>query len=85
MQIRKLHPFAFPLAEVTVAVAAMHQDFLPIVLSKLHQVRNACSGQLFGCAWPAHVGFTSCTLLWRDSTGAFGNIDAHMSGALKGH
>lgn len=39
MQVLRLHAFAFPLAEVAVAVAAAHPDFMPLLLVRLHQVR----------------------------------------------
>ena len=39
VQITRLHSFAFPLAEVAVAVASAHPDFLPFLLARLH---DAC-------------------------------------------
>jgi len=37
VQITRLHSFAFPLAEVTVAVAAAHPDFIELLLARLHE------------------------------------------------
>ena len=39
VQITRLHAFAFPLAEVAVAVGAAHPDFLDILVARLH---DAC-------------------------------------------
>ena len=33
----RLHAFAFPLAEVAVAVGAAHPAFMPLLLARLHQ------------------------------------------------
>lgn len=41
-QVTRLHAFAFPLAEVAVAVAASNPDFVPLLAARLHQV-CACS------------------------------------------
>jgi nucleoporin GLE1 len=38
VQITRLHSFAFPLAEVAVAVAAAHPDFAHLLLGRLHAV-----------------------------------------------
>ena len=38
VQVLRLHAFAFPLAEVAVAVAAAHPDFMPLLLARLHEV-----------------------------------------------
>jgi nucleoporin GLE1 len=37
VQITRLHSFAFPLAEVAVAVAAAHPDFIELLLARLHE------------------------------------------------
>lgn len=34
----RLHSFAFPLAEVAVAVAVAHPEFVPLLVARLHQV-----------------------------------------------
>lgn len=39
LQVTRLHSFAFPVAEVAVAVAAAHPDFVPLLVGRLHQVR----------------------------------------------
>lgn len=39
-QVALSHAFAFPLAEVTAAVAAAHPDLVPLLLSKLQHVRG---------------------------------------------
>ncbi len=39
-QVALSHTFAFPLAEVAAAVAAEHPGFLPLLLAKLHHVRD---------------------------------------------
>ncbi|PSC71897.1 Nucleoporin GLE1 [Micractinium conductrix] len=38
VQVTRLHSFAFPLAEVAVAVMAAHPDFVPLLAARLHQV-----------------------------------------------
>lgn len=38
VQITRLHSFAFPLAEVAVAVASMNPDFVELLLGQLHKV-----------------------------------------------
>lgn len=40
LQVQRLHAFAFPLAEVAVAVAGPHPEFLDILLARLHRVRH---------------------------------------------
>lgn len=35
----RLHSFAFPLAEVAVAVMASQPDMVPLLAARLHQVR----------------------------------------------
>jgi hypothetical protein len=40
LQVTRLHAFAFPLAEVAVAVAAQHPEFAPLLVARLHQVSN---------------------------------------------
>ncbi|GAB4823632.1 hypothetical protein N2152v2_010678 [Parachlorella kessleri] len=37
-QVTRLHPFAFPLAEVAVAVASAHPEFVELLVGRLHQV-----------------------------------------------
>lgn len=49
VQITRLHAFAFPLAEVAVAVGAAHPDFVPLLLARL---QDACP-----LAVPAYWGF----------------------------
>ena len=39
LQVQRLHAFAFPLAEVAVAVAAEHPVLLDLLLARLHQAR----------------------------------------------
>lgn len=51
VQITRLHSFAFPLAEVAVAVAAAHPDFVDLLLARLH---DACP-----LAIPMYYGFRS--------------------------
>jgi nucleoporin GLE1 len=51
VQITRLHSFAFPLAEVAVAVAAAHPDFIELLLARLHE---ACP-----LAVPMYYGFRS--------------------------
>lgn len=51
VQITRLHSFAFPLAEVAVAVAAAHPDFVDLLLARLHE---ACP-----LAVPMYYGFRS--------------------------
>jgi hypothetical protein len=43
-QVTRLHSFAFPLAEVAVAVMAAHPDFVPLLAARLHQVRIGRAG-----------------------------------------
>ncbi|EFN53838.1 hypothetical protein CHLNCDRAFT_135914 [Chlorella variabilis] len=38
VQVTRLHAFAFPLAEVAVAVMAAHPDFVPLLAARLHQL-----------------------------------------------
>ncbi|KAL4527124.1 hypothetical protein Ndes2526B_g09162 [Nannochloris sp. 'desiccata'] len=51
VQITRLHSFAFPLAEVAVAVAAAHPDFIELLLARLHE---SCP-----LAVPMYYGFRS--------------------------
>ena len=37
MQVQRLHAFAFPLAEVAVAVAVAHPEFMDLLLARLHK------------------------------------------------
>jgi hypothetical protein len=41
-QVTRLHSFAFPLAEVAVAVMAAHPEFVPLLAARLHQVCLLC-------------------------------------------
>ncbi|KAI3431256.1 hypothetical protein D9Q98_004319 [Chlorella vulgaris] len=38
VQVTRLHSFAFPVAEVAVAVMAAHPSFVPLLVARLHQV-----------------------------------------------
>lgn len=38
VQVTRLHSFAFPLAEVAVAVMSSHPEFVPLLAARLHQV-----------------------------------------------
>ena len=54
-QVTRLHPFAFPLGEVAVAVMAAHPDLVPLLAARLHQARlEAWSGghSLLWCTRP---------------------------------
>jgi hypothetical protein len=44
MQVTRLQSFAFPLAEVAVAVASAHADFVDILLARLQQVGRFLDG-----------------------------------------
>jgi nucleoporin GLE1 len=51
VQITRLHSFAFPLAEVAVAVGAAYPEFIDILLGQLHQVcvRLVVPHETLGC------------------------------------
>jgi GLE1-like protein len=51
-QVLRLHSFAFPLAEVAVAVAARFPVFMDLLVAKLQQVVLRVSQLVVFCAWP---------------------------------
>ena len=48
-QVALNHPSAFPLAEVTAAVLAVHPDLAPILLGKLYEVSAFTAWTLHWC------------------------------------
>lgn len=52
-QVTRLHSFAFPLAEVAVAVMAAHPDLVPLLAARLHQVGGCLGGVEPHLLWAA--------------------------------
>lgn len=50
VQVTRLHSFAFPLAEVAVAVMAAFPEFVDLLVARLHQVRTLGALGTLRCA-----------------------------------
>ena len=61
LQVTRLHSFAFPLAEVAVAVMAAHPDFVPLLAARLHQV--GVGGRVGGTG-PCTDRSAACSASW---------------------
>ena len=57
LQVTRLHSFAFPLAEVAVALMVACPDFVPLLVGRLHQVsEGGCRLYRLERGWRQGVG-----------------------------